>query len=571
MRLPFRVGAILLSVSGSAIAATYDVGPAEPLQAIGDVPLETLAPGDLVRIHWRATPYREKWVIGRSGTRAAPIVVQGVPGPNGERPVVSGDGATTRQALDFWNEERGLIKIGGSSIPPQTVPEWIVVQGLELRSAHASYGFTDDRGNPQTYAGNAAGLYVEYGRNITVRDCELHDNGNGIFMGSPAADPTRDILIERNSLHSNGNVGSAFEHNSYTTTLGIVFQDNHYGPLRPGADGNNLKDRSGGLVVRYNWIEAGNRQLDLVDSQLGSVIEQDPAYRLTHVYGNVLIETEGAGNRQMVHYGGDGSDTAAYRKGTLHFYANTVISERAGFSTLFRLSTGGETADARNNVVFLPNATGDQLELVSDAGTLDWTHNYLEPGWSFSFFGTTGLFNDAGTTVEGTDPGFVDGAGRDFHLLATSAMVDAGTVLHADALPANDVVRMPTAPLASAPRPVDASLDIGAFELARLTAPAEVFDLMVVAGSRLSWPLVPTADSYDVIRGDLSSLRTLGVGGSLLGCLASGLTATEVVDVTALPPSGAIWYLVRARNAAGAGTWGSARDAAIASSPATCP
>src|SRR3970282_1976293 len=140
-----------------------------------------------------------------------------------------------------------------------------------------------------------------------------------------------------------------YEHNNYTEAAGIVFQFNRFGPLCTGCDGNNLKDRSAGTVIRYNWIEGGNRQLDLVDSD---VLYTDPAYATTFVYGNVLIEPDGAGNRQIVHYGGDGGDEAVYRKGTLHFYANTVVSTRAGNTTLFRLSSPDESADCRNNVLY---------------------------------------------------------------------------------------------------------------------------------------------------------------------------------------------------------------------------
>ncbi|WP_419641612.1 hypothetical protein, partial [Thiolapillus sp.] len=63
------------------------------------------------------------------------------------------------------------------------------------------------------------------------------------------------------------------------------------------------------------------------------------------MYGNVLIEPDGAGNSQMVHYGGDSGDSgdsgneSIYRKGTLYFYHNTVVSTRDGNTTLVRLST----------------------------------------------------------------------------------------------------------------------------------------------------------------------------------------------------------------------------------------
>ena len=98
-------------------ATEYDIGPGQPLAAIGDAPWATLEPGDVVRIHWRAEPYREKWVIGRSGTEQAPIVVQGVLGPEGQRPIVSGEDAVTPDPLDFWAESRGVIKIGGVNLP----------------------------------------------------------------------------------------------------------------------------------------------------------------------------------------------------------------------------------------------------------------------------------------------------------------------------------------------------------------------------------------------------------------------------------------------------------------------
>src|SRR4029450_7383327 len=138
----------------------------------------------------------------------------------------------------------------------------------------------------------------------------------------------------------------------------MIYQNTHFGPLRENARGNNLKDRSAGLVVRYNWIEGGNRQLDLVDGEDSSLIRSEVRYGQTHVYGNVLIEPDAAGNRQLIHYGGDSGTTAHYRKGTPWLYGNTLISRRtdANRTTLVRLSTNAETCDARDNIVYLPAA-----------------------------------------------------------------------------------------------------------------------------------------------------------------------------------------------------------------------
>ena len=196
------------------------------------------------------------------------------------------------------------------------------------RAARPPYGFTNDAGAGGSYAANAAPIYVEKAEHLVIRNCELHDGGNGLFAASSGTTVSREILVEGNFVHDNGNAASAYEHNSYTAAIGIVFQFNRYGPPTAGTSGNGLKDRSAGLVVRYNWIEGGNRRLDLVDAEDSSVIESDPAYRATHVEGNVLIEPEGAGNRQIVHYGGDSGNTAGCRKGTLSFHNNTVFSRR---------------------------------------------------------------------------------------------------------------------------------------------------------------------------------------------------------------------------------------------------
>ena len=79
-------------------------------------------PGDLVEIHWRSEPYREKFVLGRSGTEQAPIVIRGIAGPDGALPTIDGRNATTRAELNYWNEARGVIKVGGSNTPSAVPP-----------------------------------------------------------------------------------------------------------------------------------------------------------------------------------------------------------------------------------------------------------------------------------------------------------------------------------------------------------------------------------------------------------------------------------------------------------------
>jgi len=441
----------------SAQATTYEVGPGHPHDAIGDVPWEALAAGDSVLIHARPQPYKEKWVICRAGTQSAPIVVRGVADGSGALPVVDGNGATTRSQLNFWNENRGVIKIGGANNPPDTMPAWIVIENLEVKSARPEYTFTGREG-VTAYANNAASIYIEKGQHIVVRGCHLHDCSNGFFCAYLASD----LTVEGNWLEDNGNVGSIYEHNSYTEALGIVFQGNRMGPMRAGSSGNNLKDRSAGTVIRYNWIEGGNRQLDLVDSDYDALID-DPRYRETFVYGNVLVEHAADGNSQIVHYGGDSGILGQYRQGTLYFHHNTVLSERTGNTTLMRLSSDGESADVRNDIVFVSNAPGSRLGLLDEDGTLEATQNWFKTGWVPSHSGAAVDVVDNGQ-VTGNDPGFTDLGAYEFTLDASSPCVDAGAPLPQAVIPDHVPILEYVKHQMTRPRGADAMPDIGAYE-----------------------------------------------------------------------------------------------------------
>ena len=462
MKSNFVLFLIALFSLGSVFSATYHVGPSQPLANIADVPWDSLQAGDQVFIHWRSTPYQEKWVINAQGTQQDRIKIIGVSGPSGQKPVIDGNGAVTPTNLDYWNEERSLIKIGGSSVPADGLPSYITIENLELRSARPAYSFTNDNGQSGTYSGNAASIHIEKGEHIIIRDCIIHDSGNGIFIGAHGGD-TKDILIANNYIYDNGIVGSFFEHNTYTEAFGIIYEYNRFGPLRSGADGNNLKDRSAGLVVRYNWIESGNRQLDLVESG-SSALYNDPSYATTYVYGNVLIEPDGAGNSQVLHYGGDNGTTSRYRKGDLYFYNNTVISTRNSNTTLARLSTQDETMHAFNNVIY-NTSSGSALAMTNDEGTMNLSHNWIKSNWVDSHSGPpSGSVNDQGNNLGGTDPLFTDFLNQDFSLQSTSSLIDAGDAIPSIHLPDHDLLSEYVKHSGGAAKQVVNALDIGAFE-----------------------------------------------------------------------------------------------------------
>jgi len=368
---------------------TYEVGPQARLQRLADVPWSSLGPGDRVLVHWRPEPYREQLLISARGTAEQPVRVCGVPGPQGQLPAIAGQDARTVRALGFPyppTQERGIVvvtlrdgQLWGAK------PGHVVLEGLHLQGAHPKYSFTDQNGKRHRFSSSAAALFVERGEHIVIRHCTLTDSANGLFVASGDSEETvsRDILAEGNHIYGNGVAGSYYQHNAYTEAVGMVYQENRFGALRPNAGGNALKDRSAGTVVRYNWIEGGAHLLDLVEPEESTKITgEDPRFRRTYVYGNILLNGPLDGSA-LVHYGGDNGNPAQYRKGTLYFFNNTVVirgEKKDRWNTaLLRLETADETADLRNNIVFAQGST--HVFLLDGPGRLRLGTNWVSEGF----------------------------------------------------------------------------------------------------------------------------------------------------------------------------------------------
>lgn len=410
-------------------AAVYEVGPNQAYSDIGSVRWEALVAGDEVHIHWRSQPYKEKWVLSCRGTETKPITISGVPGPKVQLPVIDGQDATTRAQLNYWNQERGVVKIGGSHTSGKSVPGYIVLENLDIRGGRAPFTFKGRRG-VTAYSKNAASVNVEAVEHLVLRNLALHDSSNGLMVSAQS----KNVRVEGCHIYDNGNPGSITEHNAYTECDGIVFEGNHFGPLRAGCSGNNLKDRSAGLIVSCNWIEGGNRQIDLVDATGNAKLNASPAYRHTHVYGNVIIEREGDGSNQIVHYGGDSEKTGGYRKGVLYFYNNTVISLRTRSIVLFRLSTQEETVECQGNILHV-TSKGNHLALMCKLGLLKLGRNWLRQGWVPSVDEFTGEIQTLAVSEQGQDPGFVSLQGQDFHLAPGSPCTGTASDLPAGVPP----------------------------------------------------------------------------------------------------------------------------------------
>lgn len=397
--------------SGVAGAQDYQVGPdVGQLGSLEEVDWGALRAGDTVRVFYRDTPYLGKFLIAASGTASAPVRICGVKGPAGQRPIIDGNDALTRPGLDygdsvntnFLHQRRSVIVVKTlGSQPWEAYPSHIQIDGLEVRGAKPGNTFTDAQGVVRAYVGFGACIWIERGKHITLADNLIHDCNQGIYSKSTDDGDftvTEDIRLARNQVYGNGVVGDDKTHNTYLASFGVIYEFNHYGPLRTGARGSALKDRSVGTVVRYNRIEEGARSLDLVEAEdFPRFAMAQAAYRATLVYGNQIIKKGNSG--RAIHYGGDhfGSrpwwlwGEPIFRRGTLYFYNNTVHLTGLDSAWVFQVSTTLERALVWNNVfVFDAGIAIKNVRANESVNPAFWTgggivylgKNWITTGWA---------------------------------------------------------------------------------------------------------------------------------------------------------------------------------------------
>ncbi|MEY2873273.1 MAG: hypothetical protein RLZZ373_644, partial [Pseudomonadota bacterium] len=241
----------LTPCTASGRGTDYPVGPGQTYTSLDTVPWESLRAGDTVRIHHRDTPYRSKFLLAGQGTAEAPIRVCGVRGPNGERPVIDGSGATTRAALgplysntltySHVHQDRSVIVIKPLATEAWTAyPRYLQIDGLKITRGHPDYRYRTAAGVERAYAPFGACIWIDRGQHITIADNEVTDCQMAVFSKSTDDGDfavTRDLRIAGNRFAGHGIAGDWHEHSTYLQSVGTVVEFNDYGPLRSGSPG----------------------------------------------------------------------------------------------------------------------------------------------------------------------------------------------------------------------------------------------------------------------------------------------------------------------------------------------
>ncbi|NUO54790.1 MAG: hypothetical protein HOV80_38605 [Polyangiaceae bacterium] len=180
----------------------------------------------------------------------------------------------------------------------------------------------------------------------------------------------------------------------------------------------------------------------------------------------------------MVHYGGDSGLVDTYRKGTLHFYNNTVIIMNGAYpdwqtTALFELSTNEERLDMQSNVVFAEKAPKAESPVVLlgardgvVSGVASLSQNWISTGIN-ALDGIPGKPLDIKAkmtgfeaSLRGADPGLSDVTKLELWPKSGSALIGKGTKPKTG----HEVSMQYLTHQKSEPRPTADPPSIGAFE-----------------------------------------------------------------------------------------------------------
>lgn len=320
---------------------------------------------------------------------------------------------------------------------------------------------------------NGAGIRQE-GCDLTVTNCYFTGNEMGV-LGGAFTDCT--VRLEHNIFSNNGSTQNpGYQHNIYIGNIdSLIFRYNY--SIDAIAEGHELKSRANTNIIMYNFIgnltTEDSRTIDLPNGGtavlVGNIIEQGPESANSNIFG----------------YGQEGLSNPSPHN--VWMTNNTIINKKQT-GNFIQLAGGTQLLFLKNNIMVGAMTSG---LIQGSAAQLDSAHNLVNTDINAAGFYNANLY--------------------DYHLDPNSQAINAGIVVNQTvggyALnPAYQYVD----PAAYEDRPVNGSLDIGAFEYNSTTSNSGVSILQKLI-------LYPNP-----IGGDQLYIKNLSVDSPYIICSADG-------------------------------------------------
>jgi outer membrane biosynthesis protein TonB len=258
----------------------------------------------------------------------------------------------------------------------------------------------------------------QQGDNLTVRNCYIHDNEDGILTDSSS---TSTITIEFSEFAFNG-FGDGQSHNLYIGHIGkLIFRYNYSHHARIG---HLLKSRAAQNFIMYNRLSdeatgTASYQIDL------------PNGGKSYVIGNVIEQGPANDNSTLVSYMAEGADPA--NPNHQLFVVNNTFRNDAGSGTFVSVAAGADAATITNNIFSGPGTLTNQATAIK-------ANNFVG------------------------DPSFVNAGSYDYHLNSGSPAINKGANPGADGTFSLMPLFQYVHPACAEGRNTVTTIDIGAYE-----------------------------------------------------------------------------------------------------------
>ncbi|MBL8763822.1 MAG: hypothetical protein JNM07_06095 [Phycisphaerae bacterium] len=260
-------------------------------------------------------------------------------------------------------EYSGVGQVPRAIIQVEASAPGVTIANLVLRNAHNE-------------TGNGAGIRINAADACTILGCEITGCDMGV-MSNGGRGEAKAQRIEGCRVHANGSTRAVgLSHNLYLSGDSVTLETSR---IESSTTGHNLKSRARFLAAfDCAFSGAAEREIDLVDSDL--TVEPGADALLERCA--IEKKPDSAGNRDVIHFGRDGSCT---RRGTLAL--RDCVITTSYISPVVRLSTPDTSClfercritNEQQHIATLVECAGD-----ARAGRVRGTGNVLSPCYDAS-------------------------------------------------------------------------------------------------------------------------------------------------------------------------------------------